>query len=89
MKSRKQTLKENHPPAVFHFGLVKEGCPFLGKRKPWMGLSFQRGRIVRGIGNGLVGCGRWYGSARKFRKAPSVKYVLVIVLSGGQKLLRF
>jgi hypothetical protein len=25
---------------VFH-GLVKEGFPFLGKREPWMGLSFQ------------------------------------------------
>jgi hypothetical protein len=55
MKSCKQSLKANHkPPAVFHFGLVKEGCPFLGKRKPWMGLSFQMRWFVRGIGNGFV-----------------------------------
>src|ERR1039457_2972216 len=40
------------PPPCF-IGLVKEGCPFLGKRKPWMGLSFQVRGFGRVIGNGF------------------------------------
>lgn len=34
--------RTNSPPPCF-IGLVKEGVPFLGKREPWMGLSFQHG----------------------------------------------
>jgi len=33
-------LIDLNTPTVFH-GLVKEGFPFLGKREPSMGLSFQ------------------------------------------------
>jgi hypothetical protein len=43
------------PPAVFHIGLVKEGCPFLGKRKPSMGLSFQMG-LADSLGLSGTGC---------------------------------
>jgi hypothetical protein len=36
------SIRPNRPsrPHVFH-EMVKEGFPFLGKREPWMGLSFQ------------------------------------------------
>ena len=33
---------ESPPPCLW---LVKEGFPFLGKREPWMGLSFQMGYV--------------------------------------------
>jgi hypothetical protein len=50
-----QLIEPSKPPAVFHIGLVKEGCPFLEKRKPSMGLSFQMefGSLLGLSGTGL------------------------------------